>query len=256
LRSRLVIPAALLVAAAYMKGRWDACPAPGPEPAGAAPSPGARASAALAETAATLAPAPAPPPAPAPAPAPPPAPAPADRGLDLAGLAEWSAQPAAAPARRGPALAPGDRDLDRLSEWIGAPAARLVPAGVPEEPELAGLAEWAAPVAPATAPAPGRHRYSVAPSVIERGRFSLGGWAAGAGHLAVCGVSFRERLEVPVDAGAVRLVVEVGDNVAEGGLVVPSDPGFAPDEEGFTLILAAAGPGVFAAVGRYEVLRA
>jgi len=249
LRSRLVIPAALLIGAAYLKGRWDACPAPGADPAGPAAGPPP----AVPETAATLAPT-----APAvPAAAPvardgAPARAGAGAGLDLAGLAEWCAQPATADGRARPALAPGDRDLDRLAEWIGAPAARLVGAGAvapPEpEPEPAPLDEWSAPLAAV------RHEFSVAPAVRETGRFSLGGWASAAGHMAVCGVSLRERLGEPVDAGAVRLVIEAGDNIAHGGLVVLADPGFAPDEEGFTLMLAAAAPGVFAAAGRYEVL--
>jgi hypothetical protein len=243
LRSRLVIPAALLVAAAYMKGRWDACPAaaeraPEPEPAA-----GLRPSPVPAETAATLAP------MPAPAPAGGPGRARGEAGLDLAGLAEWSGQPAAPALRRRRALAPGDRDLDRLAEWIGAPVARLVRAAAPRQPDPLPLAEWSAPLAP-----PAAKEFSVAPRVRESGRFSLGGWAVAPGHLAVCGVTFRERLADRVDAGAVRLVVEAGDNVADGGLVVLGDPGFAPDEEGFTLMLAAAAPGVFAAAGRYEVL--
>jgi hypothetical protein len=228
LRSRLVIPAALLIGAAYLKGRWDACPAPTAAPAaGVAGGPPGEP-----ETAATLAPptppTPPAPPAPAPAAQAPAAPA-ADAGLDLAGIAEWSARPA--PARDGarPVPASGDRDLDRLAEWIGAPAA--------------------APVA-----APAVQEFSVPPAVRETGRFSLGGWASAGGHLAVSGVTFRDRLGEPVDAGAVRLVIEAGDNVAHGGLVVLADAGFAPDEEGFTLMLAAAGPGAFAAAGRYEVL--
>ena len=259
LRSRLVIPAALLIGAAYLKGRWDACPASGAVAADAAP--GTRPPA-VPETAATLAPA-------APAPMAPVAPAPAapacaparpvaEAGLDLAGLAEWSAQPATAPGRARPVLAPGDRELDRLAEWMGAPAARLVGAAAvasPDpDPELALLDEWAASLAAGAAAPLAKQEFSVAPAVRETGRFSLGGWASAAGHLAVCGVTFRERLGEPVDAGAVRLVLEAGDNVAYGGLVVLADPGFAPDEEGFTLMLAAAAPGVFAAAGRYEVL--
>jgi hypothetical protein len=43
-------------------------------------------------------------------------------------------------------------------------------------------------------------------------------------------------------------------NVAGGGVVVLSDAGFAPDEDGFTVLVAAEGPGSFAASGRYEVI--
>ena len=38
------------------------------------------------------------------------------------------------------------------------------------------------------------------------------------------------------------------------GLVVLCDAGFAPDAEGFTLLVAASGPGPFAASGRYELI--
>ena len=38
-----------------------------------------------------------------------------------------------------------------------------------------------------------------------------------------------------------------------GTLIVLGDSGFAPDEEGFTILLAAEGPGTFAAAGYYEL---
>jgi hypothetical protein len=85
------------------------------------------------------------------------------------------------------------------------------------------------------------------------GRFTLEGWAAMAGQMTVRGVSFPERLGRVVAADEIRLIVDARANVADGGLVVLGDPGFAPDGEGFTLLLAAAAPGGFAASGRYEL---
>ncbi len=51
-------------------------------------------------------------------------------------------------------------------------------------------------------------------------------------------------------------MTEATTNVATGGLVVLGDAGFAPDAEGFTILIAAEGPGSFAASGRYEVVAA
>jgi hypothetical protein len=188
-RSRFVIPAAMLIAAAYLKGRWDADPVPA-APAGQPPSP---VDLAAGETAATaLAP-------------PPPAAVPAD-ALDLAAVAEWS-----------------------------APVAFVT-----------------APVSAPEAPAPAE----LVVQVHESGRFLVGGWAAETGHTALAGVTLRERREDGIPAERVRLIVEAADNVAGDGPVVLGDPGFAPDSEGFTLIVAAAGPGRFAAAGRYELLAA
>ena len=51
----------------------------------------------------------------------------------------------------------------------------------------------------------------------------------------------------------ITLITDAANNVADGGLIVLGDAGFAPDAEGFTLLLAAAGPGTFAAAGRYEL---
>lgn len=103
------------------------------------------------------------------------------------------------------------------------------------------------------------HQPLVAPSpvgaaqIVESGRFSTGGWAAQVGDIAVCAITFHDRRPRPVHAAAIRLFVDGVSNAASGPIVL-SDPGFAPDEEGFTLMMAAAGPGTFAAAGRYEVL--
>ena len=90
--------------------------------------------------------------------------------------------------------------------------------------------------------------------IDESGRFSLGGWAAQPGHITLCGVTFRDRRDAPVDPSAIRLIPDAVSNVGDGGVVVLSDSGFAPDEEGFTVLLAAEGTGSFAASGRYEVI--
>jgi hypothetical protein len=208
-RTRLVIPAALLIAAAYMKGRWDAHPLPGAAPEELAPPAGQ----AEAETAATAL---APELAPAPA-------APAD-ALDLAGLAEWDASPARHP--QPAALAADEPALERLSEWVAAPVA--MPAA----------------------------QHLVAVEIDESGRFLVGGWAADAGHAALCGLTFKERRADGLPIERIRLIVEAADNIAGDGPIVLGDPGFAPDREGFTLVVAAAGPGRFAAAGRYELLAA
>lgn len=89
---------------------------------------------------------------------------------------------------------------------------------------------------------------------LEEGRFALGGWAASAGHSVVSAVTFRKRLPTPAAADRIVLDIDAADNVPEGGLVVLSDPGFAPDRDGFTILLAAADPGPFSAAGSYRVL--
>jgi hypothetical protein len=93
-------------------------------------------------------------------------------------------------------------------------------------------------------------------SPLEVGRFALGGWAASGGHSVVSAVTFRRRLPADVTPDRIVLEIDARDNVPEGGLVVLSDPGFAPDRDGFTLLLAAATPGPFSAAGSYRVLPA
>jgi hypothetical protein len=264
LRSRLVIPAALLVAAAYVKGRRHASlfapapPAPAPDPT---PEAIRRAEAeaadaweiglAEAEVATTIAP-----PEPAapeavivPEPVPAPEPVTSDP-VHLSAMAEWFVAPS--PARREPRRA--DDETAELSEWSTVPATPVrTPAAPPEDPDL--LNEWlsqtaarpAEPVAPIAPPGPEIQ-------IDEGGRFSLGGWAAQPGHMALCGITFRQQLDAPVDPSRIRLVIEAAQNVAGDGLVVLSDDGFAPGREGFTLLLAAGGSGAFAVSGRYVVL--
>ena len=91
--------------------------------------------------------------------------------------------------------------------------------------------------------------------VLDEGRFALGGWAASAGHSMVSAVTFRHRLTEDVTADQIVLQIDVADNIPDDGLIVLADPGFAPDHEGFTLLLAAAYPGPFSAAGSYRVVR-
>ena len=307
LRSRIVIPAAILVTAAYVKGRLDAHLAdraeePAPIPVATPADPIGRAEAeaadalAVAEAQAAAAAAPVvertpsfrahafrpqpfmrppdgPPPA-APAVAEEPAAQEAVAAQSAAARsvfempavewptfeAEWLAGPRPSVARASDAA---ERAV--LAEWLVTP----VPASARGERDAAdALCEWTATIAPA-APARAAEAVATEPEpeaapepaaqaelVVESGRFSLGGWAAQSGHMALCGVTFRDRRGAPVNASAIRLVPEATTNVGEGGLVVLADAGFAPDAEGFTLLLAAVGPGSFAASGRFEVVEA
>lgn len=294
MRIRLVIPAALLVAAAYAKGRQDAAASGRPLSPPACEISHATRMRAEAEAADALeligdgAPAAAAvggPPAGEPAAA---APVPVDPSAEAPGSPGPSGP--AQPIRPEDAIAsPPERTVSRaLAETavaaapVAEPLAPPVAAGadpwrVPEFPfparrrpapapdadadadavDLAPLGEWvttvvagAAPVAEAPAPPVAEVR------IDEHGRFSLGGWAAQPGHMALCGVTFRDRHDRLVSAADVRLVPDALANVADGGLVVLGDPGFAPDGEGFTLVVSAAGPGAFAAAGRYELVAA
>ncbi len=91
---------------------------------------------------------------------------------------------------------------------------------------------------------------------LDEGRFALGGWAASAGHSLVSAVTFRRRLPDDVGPGRIVLEIDASENVPVGGLVVLSDPGFAPDRDGFTLLLEASEAGPFSAAGSYRVLLA
>jgi hypothetical protein len=239
LRTRLVIPAALLVAAAYVKGRQDAhliAPAPAREPA-AAPSPETllRAEAeaadawemglAEAEAAAALAD----------------APVVEEQAVEEAFVEEAFVEEAPA-AEAAPVPAPlwiPDFETSMVPE--AAPSV-FAPRGPAWEPDPTALSEWLG------------HPAGAAARIEASGRFTLGGWASQAGHMALAGVTFPSRLAEAVEAGRVRLVPDVLRNVAGAGVTVLADPGFAPDAEGFTLLVAAAGPGAFAAAGRWELI--
>ena len=90
--------------------------------------------------------------------------------------------------------------------------------------------------------------------VLDEGRFAIGGWAAAPGHSVVSAVTYRRQLATAAPAEQVMLTVESAENVPPDGLIVLVDPGFAPDREGFTLLLAAADPGPFSAAGTYRIL--
>ncbi len=245
MRSRLVIPAAFLMAIGYVKGRFDAgvrrrqapplaLPAPPP------PDPIARAEAEAADA------------------------------VVMAEAQATATATATAYAERPAPARPLHPSL--LNEWVAAPASPVlsVPAppseaesAIDAETECVALDEWAAPgagtpIASAEPVAPPILAAAPALEVVidESGRFSLGGWAAQGGDMTLSGVTFRDRRGVAVDPSSIRLVTDAQTNVADGGLLVLSDPGFAPDVEGFTILLAAAGPGSFAATGRYEVVAA
>jgi hypothetical protein len=114
---------------------------------------------------------------------------------------------------------------------------------------VAPPSEPVVPVAPASASSDSTWQIT-----LDEGRFALGGWAASAGHSMVSAVTFRRRLAEDITADRIVLEVDASDNVPDGGLVVLADPGFAPDRDGFTLLLAAADPGPFSAAGSYRVL--
>lgn len=265
MRTRLVIPAAVLVAAAYERGRQTALAArPAPLRGFAPPVDVRRRAEAEAADAWELTHEP---PVVAPAPSEPlPAgepiawerPEPADWDVpELPEAVVWAAAPQAPPApvvvaEPAPVVdaEPAGPDLAAVAEWCGSPAPSPRPAPAPPAPETV-IAEWWTAVAP-PAPAPG-HAEVV---VEESGRFSLGGWASQPGHMALCGVTFRDRRAGAVDPASIRLLPDAVSNVADGGVLVLTDAGFAPDAEGFTLLVSAAGPGSFAAAGRYELVAA
>ncbi len=254
MRSRLLVPAVLLVTAAYVKGRRDGRHETPPafeaarSPLEPAPlTDQARIAQALAADAVEL----------------------AEAQAAAAGVLYAEPEPLLEDL-----LDPDDddvaiQDLLILNEWVTAPAA-LRNGRAPESDalDLAISAEWATSLAPAVPrpalvadatpiliPDDGSAPVAVEVEVRvdETGRFSLGGFATQAGHIALCGITFQERRSGLLTPDSITLVTEAANNVAEGGLVVLGDGGFAPDAEGFTILLCAEGPGTFAAAGRYEL---
>ncbi|MDX6555070.1 MAG: hypothetical protein QOD86_1265 [Miltoncostaeaceae bacterium] len=139
------------------------------------------------------------------------------------------------------------------------------PVAAVEEPVVAPPATVEEPVAVVEEPAPVEPVVAVEaiaeepvaveePVVAESGSFALGGRALAPGHAVLSGITFAARHDGPIPAELLRLRVERALNVPDGGLVVLSDAGFAPDAHGFTIALAAASAGRFAASGTYEVL--
>jgi hypothetical protein len=204
------------------------------------------------------------------------------------GRLEQSPAPAESPVPDSPLL-----DQDRIARALAADAvelaeaqaaaagsALLVPTGPrpvaePDDewedfattPDAVLASEWVAAPAPVAAPsAPRREDAPVAVlearpepepvvevRVDETGRFSLGGYATQAGHIALAGITFRERRSGIVAPDSVALVTEAANNVAPGGLVVLADSGLAPDASGITIVAAAEGQATYAAAGYYEL---
>lgn len=77
----------------------------------------------------------------------------------------------------------------------------------------------------------------------------VGGWAFAAGTIAVAGVTFPAALAAASSPAVAIRVVSLTNTAGEP--VVLTDPGFAPDREGFTLAVSAADPGPFLAEVRY-----
>lgn len=98
------------------------------------------------------------------------------------------------------------------------------------------------------------------------GRFAIGGMALQPGHEALAAVTFREALRsgLPVrwgfrdgdtaEPGTLVVSVEATMNCTAEDLAVMFDPGFAPTTEGFTVRLASAAKGPFAASGTFWVV--
>lgn len=202
------------------------------------------------------------------APATPPSPEPTWSQVSVPSVADV-APPVAAPAAEPIATTPpASAPPPTLSQFED-----MAPAAAPSQPSvydlLAGTptaepgAEPPAPgdPPPAEAVEPTEQAEPAAPAdpwsvPLDEGRFALGGWAASSGHTMVSAVTFRKRLPQDIAPDRIVLAIDASDNVPDGGLMVLSEPGFAPDRDGFTLLLAAAEPGPFSAAGSYQVLPA
>jgi len=168
---------------------------------------------------------------------------------------EWVAVGTSAPDPPPPV--PDEIDLATVAEWCAPPVS------IPVEPDLATLPEWSTlpagsvamerSLALAEAAAVRTPHMSRIERTRAEGTFAITGLALASGHLVFDGITFAHRLSRAPRPERVRLMTSAEDNVAPGGLVVMADAGFGPGTEGFTLVLAAAEPGRFHARGRYEV---
>ena len=287
MRFRLVIPAAIAAVATYLALVRDEAAIHVHEHQAERPTPAAT------STPAGTTSAPDPPRAPEPVTAPHP-PGPPSQYIDLAPPVQWDSslpsvydllageppsesmtQPAPESADTAmPPEAPPD-DLWSLPALPDTPLTPAVEAAVDlvgDVPPRPGPSEWPpslaesssdplppqmsdAPVMPTTQTHTEPPQTTTDSAVLDEGRFALGGWAASAGHSMVSAVTFRQRLTNAVTADQIVLDIDVADNIPDDGLIVLADPGFAPDNEGFTLLLAAAYPGPFSAAGSYRVMR-
>lgn len=207
-----------------------------------------------------------------------PAPGPGAEGDEPAWASPAWEQPIAAPSAEVPPIHAWDLPDD--------PAARPAEALVPNAARNTARDEdvFAAFISPAPAPAeadaaPGgepvawwdlpepepEHDAAAAGATALGGRFAVGGHALFPGHEMVGAVQFRApRAEAPEgwsvegagadpDPGGIRLRVEGARNVAEGGVEVLTEPGFAPCEEGFTLRVRSAEVGPVLVSGTYRI---
>jgi hypothetical protein len=155
---------------------------------------------------------------------------------------------------------PEDHEVAPVA-WADSPFADLAAAAAETQPTsvydmLAGSPPVEAPdeVSPVGETRQADPQDGVAP--LDEGRFALGGWAAAPGHSAVSAITFRRRLPADVTIEQIVLEIEVSENVADDGLVILADPGFAPDRDGCALRLSAADAGQFSVAGSYRVLPA
>lgn len=167
--------------------------------------------------------------------------------------------PPSAPVEADAAPPLGDPEASVEVE-VEAPEPATVPAEGQVEVEVAPAAADAEPEgdAPAAAGFTGDASWddldSRRETVLDSGPFAFGGWAPQSGSTSLMGVTFARRLEAAPAAARIRLEIRRTQNVPDGGLAVLSDAGFAPDHEGFTLMLAAESAGSFLASGRWELL--
>lgn len=163
--------------------------------------------------------------------------------------------PAAAPPP--PVTGPADPVTSRSE----APAPTLAPP--PEEPASATEAQETtaepAPPDPASPVSPSRSGIaemdipSPVTGVAATGEFSIAGTAYGPGQGTITAVTYRHPLDVAVPGEGIELHVADAVNVAVGGLFVMDDEGFAPDVDGFVLMLLPQDAGAFSARGTYHV---
>lgn len=183
------------------------------------------------------------------------------------------------PAARWASMAPGGVTESRgtsspVDSWTRLRPGRTAAASMtgtngPRTPDSHAAATAVAPMPTAAELTSPSLAWWDVPSGLEsdprRGRFALGGYALQPGHQVVSGVTFRDGVVPPpthwVIGPAVgqvapgTLVLHVGGclNCRPEDLAVLTDPGFAPTTDGFSLRLAAAATGPFAASGTYII---
>ena len=94
---------------------------------------------------------------------------------------------------------------------------------------------------------------SDAGTVMASGEFTISGTSHGPGQGTITAVTYRRPLDDAASSSDIRLEVNHAVNVAPQGLFVLGDEGFAPNGDGFVLMLLAAESGAFSARGTYRV---